>query len=183
MKISYNWLKEITGVDLSPEEVSEILTDTGLEVEGLEAFETVKGGLEGVIVAEVLECEQHPDADRLKVTKVNTGNEILQVVCGAPNVAAGQKVILATPGTTLYPSPEDAFKIKPSKIRGQESNGMLCAEDELGLGKSHDGIIVLPEDTPVGMKASTYFELETDYQIEIGLTPNRADAMGIYGVA
>ncbi len=183
MKISYNWLKEIIGTDLPVEEVGNILTDTGLEVEGIEVFETVKGGLQGVVVAEVLECEQHPDADRLKVTKVNTGSEILQIVCGAPNVAKGQKVVLATVGTTLYPTPNEAFKIKPSKIRGVESNGMLCAEDELGLGKSHDGIIVLPENTPIGMNASTYFQLENDYQIEIGLTPNRADAMGIYGVA
>lgn len=183
MKISFNWLKEIVGADVSVAEVSTILTDTGLEVDGVELVESVKGGLEGVIVAEVLECEQHPDADRLKVTQVNTGTEILQVVCGAPNVAKGQKVMLVTPGSTLYPSPDEAFKIKPSKIRGVESNGMLCAEDELGLGKSHDGIIVLPKDTPVGMKASTYFELESDYQIEIGLTPNRSDAMGIYGVA
>lgn len=183
MKISYNWLKEITNTEITPEEIDAILTDTGLEVEGLEKVEMVKGGLEGVIVAEVLECEKHPDADKLKVTQVNTGNEVLQVVCGAPNVAKGQKVILATPGTTLYPNPEEAFKIKPSKIRGVESNGMLCAEDELGLGKSHDGILVLPENTPVGQKASAYFQLESDTQIEIGLTPNRADAMGIYGVA
>jgi len=183
MKISFNWLKEITGADLSVEETSRILTDTGLEVDGFEVIESVKGGLEGVIVAEVIECEKHPDADRLRVTKVNTGNEILQIVCGAPNVAKGQKVVLATVGTTLYPNDGESFKIKSSKIRGIESNGMLCAEDELGLGKSHDGIIVLPENTPVGMKASEYFQLENDTQIEIGLTPNRADAMGIYGVA
>lgn len=183
MKISFNWLKEITGADLSVEETSRILTDTGLEVDGFEVIESVKGGLEGVIIAEVIECEKHPDADRLKVTKVATGNEILQIVCGAPNVAKGQRVVLATVGTTLYPNDGEAFKIKPSKIRGVESNGMLCAEDELGLGKSHDGIIVLPENTPVGMKASEYFQLENDTQIEIGLTPNRADAMGIYGVA
>ncbi len=183
MKISFNWLKEIVGADVTVAEVSTILTDTGLEVDGVELVESVKGGLEGVIVAEVIECEQHPDADRLKVTQVNTGSEILQVVCGAPNVAKGQKVMLVTPGSTLYPNPDEAFKIKPSKIRGVESNGMLCAEDELGLGKSHDGILVLPNDTPVGMKASTYFELESDHQIEIGLTPNRSDAMGIYGVA
>lgn len=183
MKISYNWLKEITNSTETPAEIDAILTNTGLEVEGLEVIEAVKGGLEGVIVAEVMECEKHPDADKLKITKINTGSEILQVVCGAPNVAKGQKVILATPGTTLYPNPEEAFKIKPSKIRGVESNGMLCAEDELGLGKSHAGILVLPESTPVGMKASEYFQLESDTQIEIGLTPNRADAMGIYGVA
>lgn len=183
MKISYNWLKEITNSTETPAEIDAILTNTGLEVEGLEVIEAVKGGLEGVIVAEVMECEKHPDADKLKITKINTGSEILQVVCGAPNVAKGQKVILATLGTTLYPNPEEAFKIKPSKIRGVESNGMLCAEDELGLGKSHAGILVLPESTPIGMKASEYFQLESDTQIEIGLTPNRADAMGIYGVA
>lgn len=183
MKISFNWLKEITNTNLSIERTCEILTNTGLEVEGYELFETVKGSLEGVIVAEVVECEKLPDSDHLNLTKVNTGKETLQIVCGAPNVAKGQKVLLATIGTTLYPTPEEAFKIKKSKIRGVESNGMLCAEDELGLGKSHAGILVLPENTKVGLKASEYFSFEADYQIEIGLTPNRADAMGVYGVA
>lgn len=170
--------------DLSPERMAEILTDTGLEVEGLHKIEAVKGGLEGVLVGEVLTCTQHPDADRLKVTTVSVnGGEDLQIVCGAPNVAAGQKVIVATVGCTLYPNPEEPFKIKKSKIRGVESMGMLCAEDELGMGESHDGILVLDENAQVGQKASAYFDLEDDYGIEIGLTPNRADAMGHIGVA
>ncbi len=183
MKISYNWLKQYVDTDLSPEDVSKILTDTGLEVEGLHKIEAVKGGLEGVVVGEVVSCEQHPDADRLKVTMVSVGEETLQIVCGAPNVATGQKVIVATVGTTLYPKPEEAFKIKKSKIRGVESFGMLCAEDELGLGESHDGILVLGEKVKVGTKAASFFELEDDYEIEIGLTPNRSDALGHIGVA
>ena len=184
MTVSYNWLKQYLNTSLSPEKMSEILTDTGLEVEGLEKIEAVKGGLQGVIVGEVLTCEKHPDADKLQVTTVNVGTaENLQIVCGAPNVGAGQKVIVATVGCTLYPNPEEPFKIKAAKIRGVESFGMLCAEEELGLGKSHDGILVLPENTKVGMPASKYFDLEDDYAIEIGLTPNRADAMGHIGVA
>ena len=183
MKVSYNWLKDYINIDLTPTEISEILTETGLEVDGIEKIEGIKGGLEGVFVGEVLSCEKHPDADKLKVTTVSVGGEPLQIVCGAPNVAAGQKVICATVGSVLYPTPEEAFKIKASKIRGVESLGMLCAEDELGLGKSHDGILVLPADTKVGTPAAVYFELEEDYQIEIGLTPNRADAMGHIGVA
>jgi phenylalanyl-tRNA synthetase beta chain len=153
-------------------------------VESLETFEEIQGGLNGVVIGEVLTCEQHPDADKLKVTTVNTGAETpLQIVCGAPNVAAGQKVIVATVGCTLYPQPDQAFEIKKAKIRGVASDGMLCAEDELGLGQSHDGILVLPHDTPVGMNAAAYFNLEKDVQLEIGLTPNRADAMGHIGVA
>ena len=183
MKISYNWLKQYVAVDLSPEDAGKILTDTGLEVEGIHKIEAVKGGLAGVVVGEVLTCEQHPDADRLKVTTVSIGTETLQIVCGAPNVDVGQKVIVATEGCTLYPSPEEAFKIKKSKIRGVESCGMLCAEDELGLGKGHDGILVLDDSIPNGTTAAQYFELEDDYEIEIGLTPNRADAMGHIGVA
>lgn len=183
MKVSYNWLKQYVALDLNPEDAGKILTDTGLEVEGIHKIEAVKGGLQGVVVGEVLTCEQHPDADRLKVTTVSVGNETLQIVCGAPNVAAGQKVIVATVGCTLYPSPEEPFKIKSSKIRGVESNGMLCAEDELGLGKGHAGILVLDNSIAVGTPAATYFELEDDYEIEIGLTPNRADAMGHIGVA
>lgn len=183
MKISNNWLHNYLPKTFEPEELDRILTDTGLEVEGLETIETVKGGLEGVVVAEVLTCEKHPNADKLKVTTVNTGKEVVQVVCGAPNVAAGQKVILATVGTTLYPKPDEAFKIKVSKIRDVESHGMLCAEDELGLGESHAGIMVLPDSAPVGMAAAQFLELENDVQIEIGLTPNRADAMGHIGVA
>jgi phenylalanyl-tRNA synthetase beta chain len=183
MKISYNWLKDYVQTDLSVDEISKILTETGLEVDGVEKIEAVKGGLDGVVVGKVLTCEKHPDADKLKVTTVTVGGEALQIVCGAPNVAAGQKVIVATVGCTLYPKPDEAFKIKASKIRGQESNGMLCAEDELGLGESHAGILVLPQDTVVGLPASKYFDLEDDYVIEIGLTPNRADAMGHIGVA
>ncbi len=184
MKTSLNWLKQYIEVDLSPERIGEILTDTGLEVEGITKIEAVKGGLKGVFVGEVLTCEHHPDADRLKVTTVSIGtNELLQIVCGAPNVAAGQKVIVATVGCTLYPTPDNEFKIKSAKIRGVESFGMLCAEDELGLGKGHEGILVLSPDVAVGMEAAAYFELEDDYEIEIGLTPNRADAMGHIGVA
>ena len=183
MKVSYNWLKKYVNTDLTAEEMGKILTETGLEVESVEKIEAVKGGLEGVVVAEVLTCEKHPDADKLKVTTVTIGAEPIQVVCGAPNVAAGQKVILATVGCTLYPSPEEPLKIKVSKIRGVESCGMLCAEDELGLGESHAGILVLDPATPVGTPAAKLFELEDDYQLEIGLTPNRADAMGHIGVA
>jgi phenylalanyl-tRNA synthetase beta chain len=183
MKISYNWLKQYVQTDLPAEDLGKILTETGLEVDGIEKIESIKGGLEGVFVGEVLTCEKHPDADKLKVTTVSVGGEPLQIVCGAPNVAAGQKVIVATVGCTLYPTPDEAFKIKLSKIRGVESQGMLCAEDELGLGHSHDGILVLDPSTTVGMPAAEYFELEDDFQIEIGLTPNRADAMGHIGVA
>jgi len=183
MKISSAWLHEFLPVHKSPEELDQLLTDTGLEVEGFETIESVKGGLQGVVVAEVIECEQHPNADRLKVTKVNTGKEILQVVCGAPNVAVGQKVILAQVGAVLYPKPDEPLKMKVSKIRDVESHGMLCAEDELGLGTSHDGILVLDPNAKVGTPAAEYLELESDVQIEIGLTPNRADAMGHIGVA
>jgi len=183
MKISYNWLKSYIKTELSPEEMGEILTQTGLEVEAIEKIEAVKGGLEGVVIGEVLSCEKHPDADKLKVTSVNIGTEVLQIVCGASNVAVGQKVPVATVGCTLYPKPDEAFKIKLSKIRGVESQGMICAEDELGIGTSHDGILVLDPQTVPGTPAASYFQLENDYQIEIGLTPNRADAMGHIGVA
>ena len=183
MKISYNWLKTYISTTLSPLEMGEILTQTGLEVESIEKIEAVKGGLEGVVVGEVISCEKHPDADKLKVTTVNVGSEILQIVCGASNVAVGQKVPVATVGCTLYPKPDEAFKIKLSKIRGVESQGMICAEDELGIGTSHEGILVLDPQTIPGTPAAAYFQLENDYQIEIGLTPNRADAMGHVGVA
>ncbi len=183
MKISYNWLRTYIHTELIPEEMSEILTQTGLEVEGIEKIEAVKGGLDGVIVGEVLSCEKHPDADKLKVTTVDIGNEILQIVCGASNVAVGQKVPVATVGCTLYPKPDEAFKIKLSKIRGIESQGMICAEDELGIGTSHEGILVLDPSTKNGTQAAEYFQLENDFQLEIGLTPNRADAMGHIGVA
>lgn len=183
MKVAYNWLKNYVNCDKSPEELDKILTDTGLEVEGIHKLEAVKGGLEGVVIGEVLSCEPHPDADRLKVTRVSIGAEELQIVCGASNVATGQKVVVATVGTTLYPTPEEAFKIKKSKIRGVESEGMLCAEDELGIGTSHEGILVLDADAKVGTSVAAYLELEDDFQLEIGLTPNRADAMGHIGVA
>ncbi|MGV3612119.1 MAG: phenylalanine--tRNA ligase subunit beta [Fluviicola sp.] len=184
MKISSAWLHEFLPVHKTPEQLDQLLTDTGLEVEGFETIESVKGGLEGVVVAEVVECEQHPNADRLKVTKVNNGKELLQVVCGAPNVAVGQKVILAQVGAALYPKPDEPpLKMKVTKIRDVESHGMLCAEDELGLGTSHDGILVLDPSAKPGTPAAEYLELESDVQIEIGLTPNRADAMGHVGVA
>ena len=183
MKVSYNWLKKYIQTDLSPEELGKILTDTGLEVESIEKMEAIEGGLQGVVIGHVLTCEKHPDADKLNVTTVSIGTEELQIVCGAPNVAAGQKVVVATVGTTLYPNPGEAFHIKKAKIRGLESFGMLCAEDELGIGHSHEGIIVLPENIEIGTPASAYFDLSDDFQIEIGLTPNRADAMGHIGVA
>jgi phenylalanyl-tRNA synthetase beta chain len=183
MKISYNWIKNYINTELSPEEIGRILTETGLEVEGIERLESVKGGLEGVFVGEVLSCEKHPDADRLKVTTVSIGAEPLQIVCGAANVAVGQKVAVATVGATLYPSSGEPMKMKVSKIRGVESHGMLCAEDELGLGESHDGILVLNASIAVGTPVAQVFELEDDFQLEIGLTPNRADAMGHIGVA
>lgn len=183
MKISYNWLKEYVHINLDAAKVSEILTDTGLEVENLEKVETIKGGLRGVVVGEVKTCEKHPDADKLSVTTVDVGGgKVLPVVCGAPNVAAGQKVVVATVGTTLYAG-EKPFEIKKAKIRGQVSEGMICAEDELGLGDSHDGIMVLSDDAEVGMEARDYFGIEEDYIFEIGLTPNRNDAMSHVGVA
>jgi phenylalanyl-tRNA synthetase beta chain len=184
MKISYNWLKDFLKTDKTPEDISTILTDIGLEVESLEHTESVPGGLAGLVIAEVLSCEPHPDADRLKVTTVNKGDgEVLQVVCGAPNVAEGQRVVLAGVGTTVYPIEGEPFKIKKSKIRGQVSEGMICAEDEIGLGQSHAGIMVLPDDAPVGKAANEYFELDNDAVFEIGLTPNRADAASHLGVA
>ncbi len=183
MKISHNWLKDYLETDLSPEEIGKILTDTGLEVESVEKFESIQGGLEGVVIAEVLTCIKHPNADKLKVTTVSVGGDPIQVVCGAPNVAVGQKVLLATVGCTIYPKPNEPLKIKSAEIRGVLSNGMLCAEDELGLGESHEGILVLDENSIVGTPAAELFGIETDYVLEIGLTPNRADAMGHIGVA
>jgi len=183
MKISYNWLKEYINTNLPAETVAEMLTDTGLEVEGTEEIETIKGGLRGVVIGEVLTCEPHPDADRLQVTTVDIGeDEAVQIVCGAPNVAAGQKVPVATVGTFLYDGDKE-FKIKKSKIRGQVSMGMICAEDELNLGASHEGIMVLDTDAEPGTPASEYFNIESDHVFEIGLTPNRTDAMSHYGVA
>lgn len=184
MKISYNWIKQFIKTDWETEKTSELLTDLGLEVEGVESYQSVKGGLEGVVVGKVLTCEQHPNADRLKVTTVDIGEtEPLKIVCGAPNVAAGQKVPVATIGTTLYTDEGESWTIKKGKIRGEESHGMICAEDELGLGKSHDGIMVLNDAIEVGTLASTLFEIENDQVFEIGLTPNRADAMSHYGTA
>lgn len=184
MKISYNWLKQFIKTDWTPEQTSELLTDLGLEVEGLDTYQSVKGGLEGIVVGEVLTCIQHPNADRLKVTTVNIDNQTpIQIVCGAPNVAAGQKVPVASVGTTLYTEEGEAWTIKKGKIRGEESHGMICAEDELGLGKSHDGIMVLDADTKVGTPAAELFSIENDQVFEIGLTPNRADAMSHLGTA
>ncbi len=184
MKISYNWLKQFLQVSLTPEKTGELLTDLGLEVEGIEKVESIKGSLQGIVVGEVLTCEKHPNADKLKVTTVNLGNgEPVQIVCGAPNVDKGQKVPVATIGTTLYDDKGNDFKIKKGKIRGEESHGMICAEDELGLGKSHDGIMVLDSELKPGTPCAEVFNIETDYVFEIGLTPNRADAMSHYGVA
>ena len=184
MKISYNWLKQFIKTDWSPEQTGNLLTDLGLEVEGIEPFESVKGSLEGVVIGEILTCKKHPNADKLKLTTVDIGGEQpLQIVCGAPNVAKGQKVPVATIGTTLYAENGDAWTIKKGKIRGEESHGMICAEDELGLGKSHDGIMVLDEKIKVGTLASEIFKIEKDLVFEIGLTPNRADAMSHLGVA
>ncbi|MBP9796392.1 MAG: phenylalanine--tRNA ligase subunit beta, partial [Chitinophagales bacterium] len=184
MKISWNWLQEILPVKMSAEKAAELLTDIGLEVEGVYAFESVKGGLEGLVAGEVITCEKHPDADKLKVTTVNTGSgEILPIVCGAPNVAAGQKVIVALPGTTIHPIKGDAFTIKKAKIRGVESNGMLCAEDEIGLGEGHDGLFILPSDTVVGTEIKKLFNIYSDTIIEIGLTANHADANSHFGTA
>jgi phenylalanyl-tRNA synthetase beta chain len=184
MKISYSWLKQFIQTDKTPQEISLILTDIGLEVESLEKVQPIVGGLEGLVIGHVVACAQHPNADRLRVTKVNVGgDELLQIVCGAPNVAAGQKVVVATVGTTVYPNEGEPFKINKSKIRGEVSEGMICAEDEIGLGISHDGILVLPENTEIGIAAKSHFKMEDDYVFEIGLTPNRADAASHLGVA
>jgi phenylalanyl-tRNA synthetase beta chain len=184
MKISHTWLQKLIHLPESTAQVSAILTGLGLEVEGIEAIEKIKGNLDGVVIGEVLTCEKHPDADKLKITTVNIGtNETLHIVCGAPNVAVGQKVVVATIGTTLYPVEGDSIFIKKSKIRGQLSEGMICAEDELGLGKSHDGILVLETNLPLGTSAARYFNLEATPVYEIGLTPNRADAASHFGVA
>ena len=184
MNISFNWLSEFLKIDLSIEEVSNILTDIGLEVEGIENYEQYKGGLDGLVVGEVVYCERHPNADRLSLTKVNIGEDTnLQIVCGAPNVQLNQKVVIATVGTTLYPLNGDKFKITKSKIRGEISQGMICAEDEIGVGNSHDGIIVLDSKVKVGTKVSTIYENYSDKVFNIGLTPNRSDAMSHLGVA
>lgn len=187
MTISYNWLKEYLNTDLSAQRAAEILTAAGLEIEGVEHLEAIKGGLEGLVVGLVLSCEKHPDADKLSLTKVDVGgSEPLQIVCGAPNVAVGQSVIVATVGAKLYPTgAEEGFSIKKSKIRGIESMGMICAEDEIGIGTSHDGIIVLDEKRALkpGTPASQVFDMAGDTVLEVGLTPNRVDAASHYGVA
>ena len=184
MKISYNWLKQFVKIDWKSEETAALLTDLGLEVEIVDKYQSVKGGLEGIVVGHVLTCIQHPDADRLKITTVDLGDGIpVQIVCGASNVAAGQKVPVATIGTILYDATGVAFTIKKGKIRGQESHGMICAEDELGLGESHEGIMILDDALIPGTKAATVFKIENDEVFEIGLTPNRADAMSHWGTA
>ncbi len=183
MNISYNWLKEYLDFDLQPEEVAAALTSIGLETGSVEEVQTIKGGLEGLVVGEVLTCEMHPNSDHLHVTTVNVGSgEPLQIVCGAPNVAAGQKVIVAVNGTKLYDGDKE-FTIKRSKLRGVESNGMICAEDEIGVGTDHAGIIVLPSDTPVGLPAKEYYNIKSDYVLEVDITPNRVDATSHFGVA
>jgi phenylalanyl-tRNA synthetase beta chain len=184
MKISYNWLKQFIKIDWKSDETAALLTDLGLEVEVVEKYQSVKGGLEGIVVGHVLTCEQHPNADRLKVTTVDLGDGIpVQIVCGASNVAAGQKVPVATIGTTLYDKNGDSFQIKKGKIRDMESFGMICAEDELGLGTGHDGILVLDELLKPGTSVAEVFKIENDEIFEIGLTPNRADAMSHFGTA
>lgn len=183
MKISYNWLGEYLTDLPEPEKLSNILTSVGLEVESLETFEEIKGGLKGLIIGEVIECSKHPDADKLKITKVNTGSEILQIVCGAPNVEAGQKVLVAPIGTTIYPFNGEPVTMKKAKIRGVESQGMICAEDEIGMGESHEGIMILPSDAVTGSKASDYLKPYSDRVFELGITPNRMDAMSHLGVA
>ena len=184
MKISYNWLKQFINISQSADELSLILTNIGLEVESLEKVQAVIGGLQDLVIGEVLTCVPHQNADKLNITTVNLGKENpFQIVCGAPNVAAGQKVVVAPVGCTIYPLSGEPFKIKEAKIRGAFSYGMICAEDEIGLGKSHDGIMVLPAEAKVGMLAKDFFDLEDDYVFEIGLTPNRADAASHLGVA
>lgn len=183
MNISYKWLREYVDTDLSAQEVAAALTSGGLEVDGVEEVQTIKGGLKGLVVGEVITCEPHPNSDHMHVCTVNVGGaDVEQIVCGAPNVAAGQKVIVATLGTKLYDGDQE-FVIKKSKLRGIESNGMICAEDEIGIGTSHDGIIVLPADAVVGTPAAEYYGLESDYLIEVDITANRADACSHYGVA
>ena len=183
MIISYNWLKNYIDISVDIETLSDILTQIGLEVSSVEEYNSIKGGLQGFVTGKVIECDKHPNADKLSVTKVDIGNpELLNIVCGAPNVAVNQKVIVATVGTTLY-TDDGSFKIKKAKLRGEPSEGMICAEDEIGIGTSHEGIMVLPDDTEIGIPASQYFNIEKDIIIEIDLTPNRADATGHIGVA
>src|SRR5574344_921438 len=183
MNISYKWLKEYVDFELTPQQTADAITSTGLEVDALEEVQSVKGGLKGLYVGKVLTCEPHPNSDHLHVTTVDLGKgEPQQIVCGAPNVAAGQKVIVADLGCVLYDGDKE-FVIKKSKLRGVESNGMICAEDEIGVGSSHEGIIVLPADAPVGQPAAEYYNLESDWLIEVDITANRADALSHWGVA
>ena len=183
MNISYNWLKEYVDFDLSPLDLAEALTSIGLEVGGVEEIQTIKGGLEGLVIGEVLTCEPHPNSDHMHVTTVNVGTgDPVQIVCGAPNVAAGQKVVVATIGTKLYAG-DECFTIKKSKLRGIDSCGMICAEDEIGIGTDHSGIIILPDDVVVGTPAKDYYNIKSDFVIEVDITPNRADACSHYGVA
>src|SRR5258706_1175165 len=184
MKISYRWLQQYIDFTESPEEIGQTLTSTGLEVESIEPIETIKGGLKGLVIGEVLTCAKHPNADKLSLTTVDVGGDKpLNIVCGAPNVAAGQKVVVALVGTTVYPTKGEPFAIKSAKIRGEQSEGMICAEDEIGIGESHAGIIVLNTSVKNGTPASEFFKVETDFVFEIGLTPNRADAASHIGVA
>lgn len=183
MKISYNWLKQYIDIPESAEDIGKILTSTGLEVESIESFDSIRGGLKGLVIGEVITCSKHPNADKLSVTTVNVGDRVLPIVCGASNVAAGQKVVVALPGTTVYPTNGDPFLIKATKIRGEVSEGMICAEDEIGLGESHAGIMVLSTQVANGTPAAEYFNVQSDYVLEIGLTPNRADAASHIGVA
>lgn len=184
MTISYNWLKEYIDIPESAEEIGKVLTSTGLEVESVHAFETIRGGLQGLVIGEVLTCAKHPNADKLSLTTVDVGGEKpLSIVCGAPNVAAGQKVVVAVPGTTVYPTQGEPFTIKTTKIRGEQSEGMICAEDEIGMGKSHAGIMVLNTPVANGTPAAKFFDIQSDYVLEIGLTPNRADAASHIGTA
>tara|TARA_B110000444_G_scaffold134840_1_gene126627 strand:- start:7200 stop:9638 length:2439 start_codon:yes stop_codon:yes gene_type:complete len=183
MKVSYSWIKEYINVDLSPEDCAKVLTDTGLEVEGISEYEHVKGGLKGLLVGEVITCEAHPNADRLNKTKVDIGSEVLDIVCGAPNVAKGLKVVVAPVGTVLWDGDGNSFKIKKGKIRGESSIGMICGADEIGMGEANNSIIVLDTKAEVGSLVSSHFNLESDTVFDIGLTPNRSDAMGHMGVA
>ena len=184
MKISYNWLKEFIDFNVTPYELSVILTNLGLEVETINKNETIKGGLEGILVGHVVKCDKHPNADRLKLTKVKVDEEnVLQIICGAPNVASNQKVAVATLGTILYDQSGKGFKIKKSKIRGELSMGMICSEKELGISNNHEGILVLDKSIKIGTPLKKIIKLEKDYIFEIGLTPNRSDAMSHMGIA
>jgi len=183
MKVSYNWLKTYLDFDQTPSQLAELLTSIGLEVGGIEQVESIKGGLQGLVTGEVVTCVPHPNSDHLSLTTINTGSgEILPIVCGAPNVAAGQKVVVATVGTTLYDGDQE-FVIKKAKIRGEVSEGMICSEVEIGTGSDGSGIMVLPENTPVGIPAADYFKVETDWVIEVDITPNRIDGASHIGVA